>query len=266
MIKTDYHIHTNYSFDSMETMEDVVKTGISKGLKEVIFTDHLETLDSNQKISEVIDYKKYYNEILELREKYPQINIGLGAEINLEPKIEKETNDYLSKYPFDFIIGSTHAANFVDIAMSNFSQGKTRDEYYDMYFQWALKCVGGNFDYDVLGHLDYIVRYGGYSEKILDVELHQEVISEILKTLILKGKGIEINTSGLRYGLGHTHPRIEILRLFKALGGEIITVGSDSHQKETLGNNFDIAEKILKECGFKYYTRFEKRIPKFEKI
>lgn len=267
MIKTDYHMHTSYSVDSEENMEEIVKSAIDKGLIEIMLTDHLECTDPGCKdITKVIDYDKYYSEVLELREKYPQIYIGLGAEINLEPEIVKETNEYLSKYPFDFIIGSTHASDFVDIAMPPFYTGKTRDEYYDMFFKLGKKCLELDYDFDVFGHIDYIVRYGGYSERVLDVNLHKEAISQVLKALIDKGKGIEINTSGIRYGLGHTHPRIEILKMYKEFGGEIITIGSDSHQKETLGNDFNIAEEMLKESGFKYYTRFEKRIPKFEKI
>ena len=98
------------------------------------------------------------------------------------------------------------------------------------------------------------------------MDIHRESIREILKTLIERGKGIEINTAGLRYNLGHVHPKIEILHMYKELGGEIITVGSDAHKKTDLARDFDIAYEILKECGFNYYTRFEKLSPLFERI
>ena len=267
MIKTDYHLHTEYSFDSTEKMEDIVRRAIELGLSEIIFTDHLETLDPNVGINEIIDYDKYVNELEDLKEKYGKsIDLKLGAEINLEPEIITDINSYLDKYPFDFVIGSLHATNFEDFAMSDFSKGKTKDEYYNAYFQWGIDCVKQDFKFCVLGHIDYIVRYGGFSDKYLDMSIHKDAISEILKILIGSGKGIEINTAGLRYNLGHVHPKVEILKLYKELGGEIITVGSDAHRKADLAKDFDIAKKLLKDCGFKHYTRFEKMKPIFEKI
>jgi len=267
MIKTDYHMHTCYSFDSDEKMEDIVRRSIEIGLREIVFTDHLEVIYPNKKIDTVIDYDKYVREISNLQIKYKKdINILLGAEINLEPSIEKETNEYLSRYPFDFIIGSLHAFEFKDFATPDFSKGLTQDEYYKKYFEWGIGCVKKDFNFSVLGHIDYIIRYGGYDNKILNMDVHREYIKEILKTLIDKGKGIEINTAGLRYNLGHLHPKIEILQMYKDLGGEIVTIGSDAHKKSDLARDFDIAYDILKKCGFKYYSRFEKMKPVFEKI
>lgn len=267
MIKTDYHLHTCYSFDSDEKMEDIVKKSIEIGLDEIVFTDHLETLDPDVSIFDIIDYNKYILEIEALKERYgKKIKLMLGAEINLEPSIKDEINKYLGKYPFDFIIGSLHAENFSDFAISNLSEGKTRDEYYEHYFKWGIKCVKEDFNYSVLGHIDYIIRYGGYKNRYLDMDIHMDIIKEILKTIIDKGKGIEINTAGLRYNLGHVHPKKEILQLYKQLGGEIITVGSDAHSRENLAMDFDIVQDLLKECGFDYYTRFEKMKPIFEKI
>ena len=134
MIKTDYHMHTCYSFDSNEKMEDIVKQSIEIGLTEIVFTDHLETIEPGTGIDSIIDYDEYIREIEDLRHRYGKdINIMLGAEINLEPSIEKETNEYLSRYPFDFIIGSLHASDFTDFAMSDISRGLTQDEYYSKY-------------------------------------------------------------------------------------------------------------------------------------
>lgn len=267
MIKTDYHLHTCYSFDSDEKMEDIVKKSIELGLKEIVFTDHLETLDPDVSIIKIIDYDKYTMEIEDLRKQYGEkINLMLGAEINLEPAIKDDINDYVNQYPFDFIIGSLHASNYMDFAMPDFSDGKTQDEYYDNYFSWGINCVKKNFRYSVLGHFDYIIRYGGYDNKNLNMDRHRDSISEILRTLISKGKGIEINTAGLRYNLGHVHPKKEILQLYKELGGEIVTIGSDAHSKENLALDFNIAYDLLKECGFDYYSRFQQMEPIFEKI
>ena len=89
---------------------------------------------------------------------------------------------------------------------------------------------------------------------------------EILKTLISMGKGIELNTAGLKYGLGWAHPHPEVLKRYRELGGEMITVGSDGHKAEHYAWEFDKAEDILRDAGFKYYAVFRGRKPEFVRI
>ena len=86
--------------------------------------------------------------------------------------------------------------------------------------------------YDVLGHLDYIVRYSNQGSKGFDLNDYMDIIEEILKQVIAHGKGIEMNMSGLKYGLGAPHPQPEIIKRYRELGGEIITVGADGHNPE----------------------------------
>ena len=119
-------------------------------------------------------------------------------------------------------------------------------------------------DYSVLGHLDLISRYdenGPYPfEKI------KPMIQEILEIVIQDGKGIEINTSSHRYGLKDSQPSRDILKLYKELGGKIITIGSDSHKPEHLGAYINEAKELLKELGFGYYCTFEKMKPIYHKL
>jgi histidinol-phosphatase (PHP family) len=93
-----------------------------------------------------------------------------------------------------------------------------------------------------------------------------DITEEIFKLLIHKGKGIEINTSGLRYSLDSTSPPLEFIQRFKDLGGEIITIGSDAHAPEQIGLGLDIALEMAKSAGFKYVATFSKGIPQFNKI
>ena len=88
----------------------------------------------------------------------------------------------------------------------------------------------------------------------------------ILKYLIEHGKGIELNTSGLKYGLPFAHPHSDILKRYRELGGEIITVGADGHKPEHIAYDFDKVSGILKDCGFKYYTEFSERKPHFKQL
>lgn len=97
------------------------------------------------------------------------------------------------------------------------------------YFEILLEMVQNFSDFDVVGHLDYIIRYGPFEEKSYNFRDFEEIIDLILKEIIRKGKGLELNTSGLRGPLNTTFPREEVLKRFRGLGGKRITVGSDSH-------------------------------------
>ena len=94
----------------------------------------------------------------------------------------------------------------------------------------------------------------------------KDILDKILETLIDKEKGIEINTGGLAKGLKEANPCMGILKRYRELGGEIITVGSDAHDTLRIADRFDRAAEMLLECGFKYYTVFEKRMPEFKRI
>lgn len=267
MLAADYHVHSNYSMDSDERMSESIRRGIEIGLKEIMFTDHYEVFSAGDCLGNVINYTQYCEEIQEHRERNArQIKIGLGAEINLEPDVLAQYKNQMQRYPFDFIIGSLHNIHFMDIALPSFSRGRTVDEYHSQYFEAMLQRVEMDFPYSVIGHLDYVARYGGYSEKRVNLARQRKYIEPILRMVIESGKGIELNTSGLRYGLGAMHPNLEMLKLYRELGGEIITVGSDSHYARTVGQDFDKAKFVLQEAGFRYYTTFERLKPIFHKI
>ena len=125
-------------------------------------------------------------------------------------------------------------------------------------------------EFDVYGHLDYVIRYvinyyGNIINK-LNYSDSKELLDEILTLLIKNDKGIEINTSGIRYGLNSPHPNIDIIKRYKQLGGKIITIGSDAHKIEDLASDFDVAIDILKQAGFDEIAVYHKRKPDFIKI
>ena len=132
------------------------------------------------------------------------------------------------------------------------------------YFESILANIAAFDDFDVYGHLDYVVRYSG--AKSYRPADYSDILDEILKKLVSMGKGIELNTAGLKYGLGWAHPHPEVLRRYRELGGEVITVGSDGHRAEHYAWEFGAAEDILRAAGFTHYTVFRKRKPEFVKL
>ncbi len=197
-----------------------------------------------------------------LREKY-EFPILWGIEIGLQPHVLSDNLAVTGGYPFDFVIGSSHCVNGTDVYYPAFYEGKTEEAAYREYFEAVLENVSSGADFDVYGHLDYIVRYGPDKNKFYSYEKYSDIIDEILRRLIAAGKGIELNTAGFRYGLGHPNPTEEILRRYRELGGEILTLGADAHKPEQIACAFERLPELLKNAGFHYYTVFKKRKPEF---
>lgn len=265
MIKSDFHVHTEFSSDCSASMESQIEKAIGLGFDFICITDHCD-MDSCLENKFLLDVGAYVNRISILKEKYKkQIKILCGLEMGLSPELREEINNYVNDYNFDFIIGSSHVVDSIDIGCNfdAFSKGKSEKQAYRRYFESILENVKVFSNYDVYGHLDFILRYGKNKSNYFEFSDYKDVFEEILKTIIRNGKGIEINTAGLRKNLGYPHPHKEILKMYKEIGGEIITVGSDAHFVEHLGYGFEDIPEILKSVGFKYYSIFENRKPKF---
>lgn len=291
MMFADYHIHTYYSDDSTYPMEQVVKEAISKGITDLCFTDHVDygikedadklTPEQRQELKVKIqhpnvpqynvDYPAYVAEYQDLKEKYAdKINLKLGMEFGLQIHTIPQYQKLFNSYPFDFIIMSCHQVENKEFWTQEFQQGRSQDEYNQRYYDEILAQVKNYHDYSVLGHLDLIARYD--KAGIYPFAKIRDKIAEILKIVIADGKGIELNTSSVRYNIHNAQgeheltPSREILALYKELGGRIITVGSDSHKPEHLGAYIAEQSQELKKLGFKEICTFEKMQPIFHKL
>lgn len=291
MMFADYHIHTYYSDDSTYPMEQVVKDAISKGITDLCFTDHVDygIKEDTDKLSPEqrqelklklqnpnvpqynVDYLAYVAEYQDLKEKYAdKINLKLGMEFGLQIHTIPQYQKLFNSYPFDFIIMSCHQVENKEFWTQEFQQGRNQDEYNQRYYDEILEQVKNYHDYSVLGHLDLIARYD--KAGIYPFAKIRDKIAEILKIVIADGKGIELNTSSVRYKIHNVQgepeltPSREILALYKELGGRIITVGSDSHKPEHLGAYITEQRQELKKLGFKEICTFEKMQPIFHKL
>lgn len=275
----DYHVHSIYSDDSTYPMEEVVMDAIQMGLKEICFTDHVDygikrdwddprgveyrpggPGEPKQMAAANVNYPQYVAEIQALQQKYKgQINIKMGMEFGMQTHTVPQYEKLFARYPFDFIILSVHQVEDREFWSQDFQRGRTQQEYNERYYEEMLALVEQYHDYSVLGHMDLIVRYdkaGRYPfEKV------KPIITEILKRVIADGKGIEINTSSHRYGLTDSTPSEDILRLYRELGGTIITIGSDSHKREHLGAYIREAKQRLIELGFQHYCTYQQMKP-----
>ncbi len=263
-MKADFHMHTGFSFDTDSVPEEMVKKAIELGLKTICITDHHDEDYPEDITAFQLDVDTYFVEMKRLQEKYKnQIDMRIGVELGLQPHLGEFYRKFVQKYPFDFVIGSMHVFDKMDPYFGVYFQGRSDKEAYRAAFEETLETIKSNQDFDVLGHIDYVVRYGTKKQEEYSYEENEDIIDEILKHLICNGKGIEMNTAGFKYGLGFCHPYPEIIKRYKELGGEIITIGSDGHKPEHIAYDFDKVKDILEACGFKYYTEFIERKPVF---
>lgn len=263
----DTHMHSQYSGDSNAPQEDMIAAAIRKNLDGICFTDHLDMDYPDEPELFLLDLPNYMASVTALREKYQNsLPVCCGIELGLQPQLAALHKDILSQYPFDFVIGSSHVVHGVDPYFPPFWECHTEENGYLEYFESILENINAFDGFDVYGHLDYVVRYGPDKNAHYSYDKYKDVIDEILKLLIAKGKGIEINTGGFKYGLGHPNPTEDILARYHELGGEIITAGADAHAPEHVAYDFEKVPGILKAAGFRYFTIFRNRKPEFIKL
>lgn len=263
----DMHMHSQFSGDSNTPQETMILSAIEKKLGGICFTDHLDIDYPDEPELFLLDLPNYTSSITTLQDKYANhFPIRLGIELGLQPHLAKLHEDILSQYPFDFVIGSSHVVHGFDPYYPKFYEGRDEKRCYREYFESILENIQIFDNFDVYGHIDYVVRYGPTKNTNYKWNEYQDIIDEILRLLIKKGKGIEINTGGFKYGLGHPNPTEEILSRYHELGGEIITLGADAHAPEYVGYDFEKVPAILKAAGFEYFTIFHKRKPEFIKL
>lgn len=259
MRSIDYHMHTRFSGDSEAIPREHVIQAINLGLDEICFTDHR---DFEYPIDDFdLDIETYYQTIMALKEEFSdKIKIKWGIEIGLDMNHQAKINELISQYPFDFVIGSIHVINHTEFYYGEFFKGLTKEAAHRYFFEETLRCVQ-NFDcFNVLGHLDYIMRYGPYDDKRVNHAKYQLIIDEIFKTLIAKNKGIEVNTSGYALNGNCGFPNFEQVKRYYELGGRIITIGTDSHTSDRVGSHVSEVKTELEKIGFNDVSTFTNRI------
>lgn len=258
----DYHMHSAFSDDSQAPTEDMILRAVALGLDEICFTEHV---DYGVKTVVNCDYPAYFTELERLRAKYrDQIAIRRGIEFGVQLETIPLYEADARSGDFDFILLSNHQIGNQEFWNQEFQAGKSQEEFHTAYYQAIFNVMGRFQHYSVLGHLDMIKRYdnlGPFPDKKV---LH--LIEKILRRAIDDGKGIEVNTSSFRYGLPDLTPSREILALYHQLGGRILTIGSDAHSPDQLGDHIPQVRAILKDMGFREFCTFEKMQPVFHPL
>lgn len=268
MLISDTHLHSFFSSDSNTPMENMIKQGISLGLHTLCFTEHY---DYDYPIADdgldfQLDFDAYYNMFLKMKKKYAsQIELLHGIELGVQKHAGTVLINLYSKIGgrYDFIINSCHLVDGIDPYEKSFFASMTPSEGIRRYFENILDNIKVYPYFQTAGHLDYICRYIPAPRPDFYYEDYADILDTILQYLIDNEKGLEVNTAGLKHGLPWPNPHIEILKRYRALGGEIITIGSDAHLPEDMAYAFDKLPDMLAAIGFRYYTLYKKQRPIF---
>lgn len=246
----DYHMHTAFSFDSEATVVSMIEGAIKKGLTEICITDHY---DFNYPGGDdfTMDITQYQKTIQQLALQYKdKITVKCGIEIGLDLNYKTEIHALLATYEFDFVIGSIHVIDDTEFYYGEYFKGKTKEEAHRYYLETVLACLKEFPEIDVLGHIDYIIRYGKdyYPDyQVMEYEKYSDLFQQIFDELITTGRGLDVNTSGYKYGMNCSHPDVNLLKQYTKQGGTYITFGSDAHRPEHIAYGFEEVYEKIKE-------------------
>lgn len=269
MYLSDYHTHSACSPDGRDTAAALAGAGVEAGLAELAVTDHYD-LDDEYGNEGTLDYdaaavRERLNEAERLYG--DRIRIRWGIELGEAAHAPERAEKALSACPFDFVIGSLHnLRGSPDFYLLDYRDEKENLRRFELYLDEliGLARLGG---FDVLGHLGYPLRYMAENgAEPVDFRCYEEKLRALFKLLICGGRGIEINTSGLRGKLKDTMPPLWCLRLYRECGGEIVTVGSDAHRARHVGAGVREGYAMLAASGFSHVAGFEKRKPVFHRL
>ncbi|MBQ3149616.1 MAG: histidinol-phosphatase HisJ family protein [Clostridia bacterium] len=262
--RLDLHTHTDNSFDGNHSTMFLCEQAVLAGLRGIAFTDHVE-IDAYEKDNYEKRAFQSYFEIVKARNAFlGKLLVFAGVEL-AQPTYDTETAEKLmNTLQYDFVIGSIHnlrgRQDFYFMDLTDTTDEEIRSMLTEYFEEELLLAQWGKTD--TLAHLTYPLRYicGDYGHHV-DIRDYSDIITKILKAVINSGISLEINTSGLRQKIASTLPNEEIIAQYRALGGELITVGSDAHFAEHLGLGLDEGLSMLQRCGFKKITFYQKREP-----
>ncbi len=268
----DHHVHSTYSDDAENSMTEMALAAAEAGLAGMCFTDHVDLDDINGVYNPHAWRPGEYFAAFEAAcaAAGDKLSLRLGAELGEATHYPEVARQIADAVP-DFIIGSVHNL----AATPDFYCGRAGGENPEMYADEAAcralleKYLTELEDtvrlgcFDVIGHIGYPLRYMRTLYPTMSIEPWRERFAELFRSLAQTGKGIELNCSGLRQSLGETMPAPWLLTLYRDMGGEIITLGSDAHSTAHVGSGILIGKNLLEGIGFKYFCVYNKRKAEF---
>ncbi len=255
----DDHVHSSMSPDAHDGVDALCAAALDRGLAGLAITDHFDTEPADPGYGHY-DFDRLSLAIERARQAYgSQLHLLVGAEVCFQPAFLPRIAAFLRACPLDFVLGSVHWVDHEFIDQAYFSRHPLT-EAYSAYFAAVEQAVLSGL-FDAIGHLDLPKRHSFRRHGPFDPRPHWPQIERILRLMVERGTALEVNTSGWRLAVGEPHPAEAILRRYRELGGTRITIGSDSHSADYLGQNIARAQALARAAGFTHLTRFVQRRP-----
>jgi len=254
----DTHVHSHHSPDSQAPIEALARAAIARGLRGLTLTEHAEWYPEDPAYG-FLDMDTYLSELEAVRANVQgEIQVLAGLEMGNPHEFPDEAKALIAAYPLDLVIASVHWIEG-EPGWERVAFGEGLTETYERYLREVVAMVS-QADFDVLGHLD-LVRRDSWAlfHRTIPLDGFMDLIDQILCQLIAQQRALEINTSGLRNGLGSTLPDLQILQRYRELGGELVVFGSDSHRPDDLGYGFEVARGLMKAIGLTRIPHYERR-------
>ena len=268
MVLFDNHNHSQFSFDGKRTsVEASARAAAEAGLGGICFTDHCDHYVPPMKASFENVVPEYFN----VEEQQAEISrvqslIGdrtrllKGIEIGMYEECHEQIRKVLDENSFDQIIASVHYIEKTDPYYGGYYDGKDWKQAYGTYLETIYREMKWLEDFDIMGHYDYIVRYASYPVTSIRYRDFSNIFDEMFRYLIQEGKALEINTKSYE---GHRGRMVEldndVLLRYREMGGEIVSLGSDSHEPSRVGAGFVRHAEFLKAMGFRWTAHYESR-------
>ncbi len=261
----DSHTHSSFSFDSTEPLANMVARAKQLHMPYIAVTEHWD----NDYLCEGYDYEPlvlddYKKEVYRLKSIEKDIYLAFGVECGYSPLAIQTYLDSIPKYNFEVIINSVHLVNGIDVYKPVYYVGKDKNTAYTEYFKVVRESLEVPYKYDIIGHIGFAMRYLPMEDKSLTPDA-KAIVEDIFRRSIELDKTIEVNVHVRETGLQHV-PTKDMLKMYRAMGGDNITFSTDAHQTRRLGERWKEATDNLKELGFKYFVIYKDGKREYVKI
>lgn len=255
----DYHMHSRNSCDTNIPMHEMCERALELDIPEIAFTEHYNEHQGDI-CKDKYSPENYFRDLEECRTRYAPhgLTIRAGLEVGEGHLYQSEVETMLSAYPYDFVLGSLHWTRGESIFNPQYFSARSAHDAMTQYFI-ELAEMAEVSDYDCLSHIDVCKRFAYNVYNHFSITDWENVVRPVLAAVIKRGKGIEINTSALRMPVAQVHPGAECIQWYREMGGEVLTIGSDSHNPRQLGTGLDVALDVARAAGFTQLARYERR-------
>jgi histidinol-phosphatase (PHP family) len=259
LIPFDYHMHSKFSCDCRVSMADMCREALRKGIPEIAFTEHFDRIRTGMCFDKY-DPAAYFKGLEAARAEFgPQgLTIKAGVEVGEIHLNRGEVDAVLDAYAYDLVLGSLHWVRGENIFERPYFEKRSHQEAAHAYFQELAEMVDGG-GFTIMSHMDVLKRMGYQVYGRFDITDYEDDVRQVLAACIRRGIAPEINTSALRMAVNQAHPTIEVLRWYREMGGERLTIGSDSHNPTQLGYALDRALRMAQDAGFTTLTKYSQR-------